>query len=87
MSDALPDTFPQLRAAARRTGGYSRSVPHAEVREAVVHIDEQAKEIAALRARIAELEAAYEIVKATMLRHERSLPMAWFLSGRRGPRL
>ena len=55
MADELPDTIPQLRAAARRTGGYSRSVPHAEVREAVVHIDEQAKEIAALREEIADL--------------------------------
>ena len=51
--DAIPDTVPSLRAAARRTGGFSRSVPHAEVIEAVVHIDEQAKEIAKLRAAVA----------------------------------
>ena len=60
----LPDTIPQLRAAARRTGGYSRSVPHAEVREAVVHIDEQAKEIAALRAQLAEVQDERDAFRA-----------------------
>ena len=62
VKDVIPDTIPQLRAAARRTGGFSRSVPHAEVIEAVVHIDEQAKEIAALRAKAKALATALDAV-------------------------